>query len=77
MHLTNANETHGEKARRDLLHVSLEQILGATSLPQNNNCTVIYLPSNKSCKKDSQHLLEKQGWTHKRCTLMDSYTWTN
>ena len=46
--------------------------------PWNTNCTTTYLPSHKPSKLDEfGALLEKQGQTHKRHSLMDSSIWTH
>ena len=75
-----ANKTDGEEARRQLhknATCNLKQILAATPhktptvrppAPYHENYSS---QTNQTCRT----LLEKQGRTHKRCTLMDPHTW--
>ena len=75
-----ANKTDGEETRRQLhknATCNLKQVLAATP----NKIPTVWPPApyhenylswmNQTCRT----LLEKQGRTHKRCTLMDPHTW--
>ena len=80
VHYMDSNKTAGEEARRQLhknAASNLEQVLAATphktptvrppaSYHENYSSLM-----NQTCRT----LLEKQGQTHKRCTLMDPHTW--
>ena len=80
MHYMDANKTAGEEARRQLhknAACNPEQVLAATPhktptvrppAPYHENYSS---KTNQTCRT----LLEKQRWTHKRCTLMDPHTW--
>ena len=75
-----ANKTAGEEDRRQLYKnatCNLEQVLAATPhktptvrppAPYHENYSS---QTNQKCRT----LLEKQGRTHKRCTLMNPHTW--
>ena len=63
MHHLDANKTHGEKARCELLQNvtrRFEQILKATR-HKNSSCMATYLPSNKLSKEDEQDMLGTAG----------------
>ena len=80
MHYMDSNKTAGEKARRQLhknAASNLEQILAATHhktptvQPPASHHENYSSETNQTCRT----LLEKQGQTHKWCTLMDPHTW--
>ena len=73
-------KTAGEEARRQLhqnASCNLEQVLAATPYktpivrPPASYHENYSSQTNQTCRT----LLEKQGRTHKRCTLMDPHTW--
>ena len=80
MHYMDSNKTAGEEARRQLhknAASNLEQVLAATPhktptvRPPASYHENYSSYTNQTCRT----LLEKQGRTHKRCTLVDPHTW--
>ena len=81
LHYMDANKTAGEEARRQLhknATCNLKQVPGdntptrtPTVRPPTPITKTIQVRRARTCRT----LLEKQGRTHKRCTLMDPHTW--
>ena len=81
VHHIDANKTHWEKANWELHKNAtcyFEQILEAIPCKTEAVRSPISHLTNHPSKTNKIYgaLLEKQGWTHKWCSLIDSYIWT-